>query len=204
MDFYYPGLSRAHLGTALGGWYLEIIDEQAWRNKHDTNFIKTITLFILLEVKASAVWGKNRQGRMETATMTRYYFSWPYDAVLSSRPDLELLLLLGPEGTQPEAHCGQLWETLPQWGALPLTGAPLTNRSFLAGSSRLTPKLTVLLSHEGICIYHFITPTHFRLTTWLLPLIFTGASCGENLWLTTQSMVNMQQYSTILAGLAGL
>ena len=53
-------------------------------------------------------------------------------------------------------------------------------------------KLRPPLSHLGICIYHFITPTHFPLTTWLLPLIFTGASCAENLWLTARSRVNMK------------
>ena len=54
--------------------------------------------------------------------------------------------------------------------------------------SRLTPPV----SHMNIYIYHFITPTHFRSTTWLLPLIFTGASCAENLWLTAWLRVNMQ------------
>ena len=47
------------------------------------------------------------------------------------------------------------------------------------------------VSHMGICIYHFITPTHFRSTTWLLPVIFTGASWAENLWLTAQSRANI-------------
>ena len=57
---------------------------------------------------------------------------------------------------------------------------------------RLTLHETSRIS-SGICIYNFITPTHFPSTTWLLPLIFIGASCAKNLWLTAQSRVNMQQ-----------
>ena len=48
------------------------------------------------------------------------------------------------------------------------------------------------ISHAGICIYHFVTSTHFRSTIWLLPLIFIGASSVENLWLTVRSKVSMQ------------
>ena len=49
-------------------------------------------------------------------------------------------------------------------------------------SARLNCQLTaarLTKSHVGICIYHFTTPTHFRSTTWLLPLIYTGASYAE-------------------------
>ena len=48
------------------------------------------------------------------------------------------------------------------------------------------------LSHVCTYIYPFITPTHFRSTTWLLPLIFRVASCAKNLWLTARSRVKMQ------------
>ena len=79
---------------------------------------------------------------------------------------------------------------LPQQSAQPLGSALVTaSWDWLKTES---PKLTLPVSHMGICIYHFITPTHFRSTTWLLLLIFTGASCAENLWLTTQSRVNIQ------------
>ena len=54
------------------------------------------------------------------------------------------------------------------------------------------------VSHVGIFIYHFVTPTHFRLTTWLVLLIFTGASCVENLWSMARSRVNMQQKDDFL------
>ena len=46
------------------------------------------------------------------------------------------------------------------------------------------------LSIMVIYIFHFVTPTLFRSTTWLL--IFTCESCVENLWLTARSKVNMQ------------
>ena len=50
----------------------------------------------------------------------------------------------------------------------------------------------LILTVPRICQYHFIKPTRFRSTTWLLPLIFTGASCAENLWLTALSRINKQ------------
>ena len=42
------------------------------------------------------------------------------------------------------------------------------------------------ICHMGICIYHFVTPTHIWSTMSLLPVIFIGASYVENLWLTAQ------------------
>ena len=51
--------------------------------------------------------------------------------------------------------------------------------------------LTLTDGHMGIYVYPFITLTHFLSTTWLLPLIFTGASWSENLWLTARSRVNL-------------
>ena len=48
--------------------------------------------------------------------------------------------------------------------------------------SRLWP----LISHVGICLYAFITPTHFQSTTWLFLLLFTGASFAKNLWFNMQ------------------
>ena len=90
-------------------------------------------------------------------------------AVLSSRPHLALLLLLGHVLIRKpaEGRCSR--------------GAP-------------SHKLRLPVSHMDICIYNFLTPKHFYSTTWLPLLIFTGASCAENLWLTAQSRVNMQHY----------
>ena len=99
---------------------------------------------------------------VETAILTHNNFSWPYYAVLSLRPHLAFLLVLG-------------WEVLSDWLGL------------------FWPRDCLPVSQIGICIYHFITPTHFQSTMWLLPLIFTDASCAENLWLTARSRVNMQQ-----------
>ena len=35
------------------------------------------------------------------------------------------------------------------------------------------------VSHLGICIYHLTTPSDFCSTTWLHPLVYTGASCAK-------------------------
>ena len=158
-----------------------------------TLLYKNITLFILLRVKASVERERHTDGRrrMETATVTHNFFSWPYH-VLSSRPNLTLLLLLsrgGGRSTQPEArsvkHCPS--EVPNHLLALPWMTALLWQQA-MTPRLRLTPPV----SHVGIYINHFITPTHFRSTTWLLLLIFPGESCAENLRFMAQSGVNMQ------------
>ena len=62
---------------------------------------------------------------------------------------------------------------------------PLRPRSLSADSAkRCKLRLNQIWNwpcHVGICIYHFIKPTHFRSTTWLLPLIFTSVFRAGNL-----------------------
>ena len=148
---------------------------------------KIITLFILLGVKVSMVCvrQKDRGRRMEIAILTHNLFSWSYNTVLSSSPHIALLLLLGLVGHSTGS---------PLWTATPAAGG-LHDYLFSSGwKLRLTARLPVL--HVDICIYHFITPTHFRLNAWLLPLIFTGASYAENPRLTARSRVNMQHTET--------
>ena len=83
-------------------------------------------------------------------------------------------------------------ETKPNQSTLLLPlASPVTDRISSGRKLRLTQDwhCTYLTwtSH-----YHFMTLTYFRSTTWLLPIIFTNASCAENLWLTVRWMVNMQ------------
>ena len=101
----------------------------------------------------------DREGRRQTAILTHNFFSWLYYVVLSSSPHLKLLLL-GWGSTQ---QWGLLWAVL--WDAALARRpaicwcSPWVSGSLLAARRRLT------LSHQGICIYHFITPTYFRSTT---------------------------------------
>ena len=138
---------------------------------------KSITLFILLGVKASVMWETDRGRQRQTALLTHNFFSWPYHAVLPSRPHLTLLLLLG---------WGRVYSA---WGLL-LTAAPVgTLNDCKMGLTQLTLTLTDL----GICTYHFIIPTIsdqpcdcFCLFTQVCPFY-------RNLWLTAQLKVNVQQ-----------
>ena len=134
---------------------------------------KNITPFIPVEVKASLVWERKMEGRrrIQTVLLTHNFFSWPYHAILSSRSYLKLLVLLsrGVLNRRPAVGCCS-------------SGAPSHSRLRLRHS----------VAHVSICFNHFITPTHFRSTTWLLPLIFTVVFSFENLWLTARSRENMQ------------
>ena len=50
-------------------------------------------------------------------------------------------------------------------------------------------KIRLTISHVGICIYPFITATHFHWTMWLFPV-------QKNLWLMAWSKVNMQHLTS--------
>ena len=90
-----------------------------------------------------------------------------------------------PVGTQPLAHCGPLSRTLLQRGA-PATCWHSCDKLRLSQD-------WLLVSHMGVCIYHFIRPTNFQSTTWPFPLIFTCASCAENICLTARSSVSQSK-----------
>ena len=147
---------------------------------------KNITLFILLGVKASVVWDwqTDKRRRIQTSILTQKFFSsCSYQSVISSRPHLALLLLdLG--STQSE-DCWGSNGTPSHSLALPWLTALFWRQA--ETDSRLTQPVL----HVGIWIHHFITPTHFRSTTWLLLLIFTGAPGAENLWLMARSNVKI-------------
>ena len=65
-----------------------------------------------------------------------------------------------------------------------------------ADIDRLLLTKTDRLSREHLHI-SFYNAHDFRSTMWLLPLILTGESCVENLWLTARSRVTMQQKHSI-------
>ena len=135
-------------------------------------------------------WWEQQMARgrwMETATLTHNFFSWPYYAVLSSRPHLALLLL-GQRvlNREPAVGCITACHSAIRWCS------SWRNESLLAARLRPTQDPAWPLCHVGICIYHLITHTHFCLTTCLRPLIFIGVSFAENLRLMAWPRVNMQ------------
>ena len=91
-----------------------------------------------------------------------FLFSWPYHTVLSSRPHLAHLLLLG-QGYFIGGSCRPP-------GVLSDCKLGLTLDSHWL---QLTPTLTWLL-HVS-----FYNAHDFQSTMWLLPLIYSGLSCSE-------------------------
>ena len=85
------------------------------------------------------------------------------------------------------------WGRLAPWGHGCLSAVSTDRYNPTLTQTWDSETLTLTVSHVGICIYHFITPTLFQTTTWLLPLTLTSAFCSENLWLTARSWVNRQQ-----------
>ena len=82
--------------------------------------------------------------------------------------------------TQPETWC----RMLPQRSVQPLAGSLHDWPNLFWKRAETDTRLRLSVFHEGICIYNFLTTTLFRSTTWLISLIFTSASCAENLWVT--------------------
>ena len=68
---------------------------------------------------------------------------------------------------------------LAAWGTQPLAGALRELPNLFWPQADTVSRLRFLVSHVGICLYHFLKPTHFRSTKWLLLLIYTCASCAE-------------------------
>ena len=88
--------------------------------------------------------------------------SWPYHAVLSSKPHLALLIL----------GWGVLNELLLQWGTHPLTG------TFRDWPNLFWPQAeTDCISHGDLHISFYNTQP--CATMWLLLFIYTGMSCAE-------------------------
>ena len=127
------------------------------------------------------MWERQMDGRRRigTAIMTHNLFSWPYHAVLSSKPYV----------FSSDETCS----TGPRQGSTGFTGA-----SVLYLPSRLTAStdrlgLQLKLSREHLCIW-FRNTQIFPINHVTAPLvIFIGASWEENLCLGARSKVNMQQ-----------
>ena len=145
---------------------------------------KDISIFILLGVKASVVC--KTDGRTDGDESRQLY-----RPITSSIEHITFCYLQGPlstsascpGSTQPETCCGHLTPVGHQ--------ATVWHFPWLTKSLLTTVRLTLSVSLMGTRIYHFITPTDSRSTTWLLPLIFPHASCAENLWWTARSRVNI-------------
>ena len=137
-----------------------------------------MTLFILIGVKDSVVCEGDRDKLRERGR-------WRQDCYADPLLLLVCVIFMA-------LRLFSCWDVLTQ-SSLGSCWAPAA--TFLYLPSRLTTanwdwlRTELHVSHMGICIYNFITPTHFCSTTWFLLLIFTDASCRENLWLTAWSRV---------------
>ena len=111
---------------------------------------------------------------MKTDILTHnFFFSWP--------SHLALLLLFN----QVFSTGGSLWATA-------TAGHLATCCCSYDSKLRLTDWDSYCQISSGHLHILFHNAHHFHPTTWLLPLIFTGASCAENLWLMAWSRINMQ------------
>ena len=175
--------------------------ECTWRKNDNNTWLHnniTLILYFSKVFDHSVVWDRqmetNRDGRRRrlTAILRHYFFfSLLYNAVLSSRPHLALLLLSRRLLNRRPAvgrSVGCFPCEIPRYSqAFSLT------ESLLAASWDWLKTETVFIS--VICIYHF-TPT-FCSTTWLIPLIFSGTSAAEDFRVTLRLRVNMQQLLVI-------
>ena len=129
--------------------------------------------------------GNGRRRRQSAILIHNSFFSWPYPAVLSSRLNLALLLL--------DRGALNVWPAVDRSVGRSPSRAPshsqaisVTDRIFFGRKLRLT------ISHVGICIYHFTTPTHFCSPR---DCLFAQVHpVQRNLLLTARSRVNMQHY----------
>ena len=136
---------------------------------------KNITLFFLLWVKTSVVRQRQREGGRETVTLTHsLFFSWPYNAVLSSMPCLAYLSLLGRREERYSTG-GPLYVIFKTLGFLfrrdvlkrSAPGSRLVLCSYGSPSADSTDRCKLALtdsnsdwsSYVVICIHDFITPT---------------------------------------------
>ena len=105
-------------------------------------------------------------GRHTDILTHNFFFSWPYYGVLSSRPPWHFYCF-SAGGTQLKTALGHR----PQQGALSDCMLALTHTA--CNWLQLTRTIT---RHMHISFHN---AHDFRLTTWLLPLIYPGASCSE-------------------------
>ena len=130
-------------------------------------------------------WERDKGRRRQTAILTHNFSSYAHHALLSSIPHLAFLLLLGWEVFNRRFAIGPLWDAAPA-----LAGALRDWPNLFWPQADTDSRLRVHISCVGIGIYNFITPTPFRLTTWLFPFIYAGVSFAEKF----RSIVDMQQH----------
>ena len=123
----------------------------------------TITLYSQKGFKL--LWYERQTDRKQTTILTHNFFSWPYHNVLSSRPLLATLLLLG-----------QKYSTR-------------GHSKWLKGGSWLKTHTDSV----GICIYHFIMPTTSNKPHHCFCLFTQVHPVQKNLWSMARSKVNIQQ-----------
>ena len=123
---------------------------------------KNIWVFSFFRKESNLCCVRERQtdgGRQrQTAILTHNFFF--FSSVLSSRSHLVFLLLLS-RGYSSGGHC----EPLPQRVALSNCKTHTDSNWFW--------------STRGLLHVSFHNAHNFRSTTWLLPLIYTGASCSK-------------------------
>ena len=100
-------------------------------------------------------------GKHSTTILTKnVFFSWPYHTVLSSRPQLALLLLLGGAAV----------------GCYPSEALSMTASWVWLKTHTDSNWLQLSCEHLHILFYN---AHDLWSTMWLPPLIYTGASCSE-------------------------
>ena len=116
---------------------------------------KNTILFILFRAKVSVVV---RRRWMETATLINNFFSWPYHAVLSSRPHSALHLLLG-RGVL------KWWPAVCRWCSLRQTKSLLV-ASWYPKAETATPRISRSHLHISLHNTHTFPFNHVTVSTY--------------------------------------
>ena len=155
--------------------YSDIRIEHKWRKNVCTLYSQKMSN--LLQCERDRRTETDGGGRRQTAMLTHnFFFPQPYHAVLSSRSHLVLLLLLGRWLLNRKPAVELSVGGCPSGASNHSLAHSVTER-ISAATAKSTARL--IASHLNISIYQFTTPTHIRSNTWLLPLIYTDASCAE-------------------------
>ena len=154
------------------------------------------TLFILLEIKAFAVW----EGLTKTEGDKERLLYWPITFLLLNisrcvifKVPLSNSSASRPWGRQPVACCKLLCGPLHQQGTQPLADAPVTNRSLLAASWDWLKIHTARISRGQIYIF-FLNIYTFPFNYETDSAYFHRCVLCRNIWLMARSWVNMQQF----------
>ena len=142
------------------------------------SFFQKNSLFILEKETKSSVMCEMERGRQRQTVILTHNF-WATQCYLQSltsslprRRTQRVLIRRPPTYPQP-------------WFSICRLDWPLL--------AEINSKLRLQLKHSHGQLHSSFHNTHnFCSTMQLLPLIFTSASCAENLWLTARSRVNKQ------------